>query len=63
MNTKHFGAFLVIFGFVFGFMETQYFGNNWTPQSTAEYICDTIALVSTFYGWYLVWFGQSKSKA
>ena len=33
------------FGLFYGFVETAYFGWNWSPQSDAEIICDGIAML------------------
>jgi hypothetical protein len=34
------GFILIILAYAFIFIETQYFGSNWWPESTAEWICD-----------------------
>lgn len=36
---------IFVMGFVFGIIETGYFGWNFTPQSDAEMICDGIAVL------------------
>lgn len=51
---KDFAWLLIIIANVFGFMETQYFGWNFTPQSKEEYICDGIALCINFFVLYLL---------
>jgi hypothetical protein len=38
-------AGLWIIAIIFSFIETKYFGWNWTAQSDAEMICDGIALL------------------
>ena len=37
------GFITTIIGYVFAFIETAYFGFNWTPINRAEFICDCIA--------------------
>lgn len=51
---RDFGWLLIIIGNVFGFLETQYFGWNWTPQTKAEYVCDGVAMCLTIFGVYLL---------
>lgn len=48
------GVGLVVFAQVFCFLETAYFGYNWTSQSPAETICDTLALLLSICGVVLV---------
>jgi hypothetical protein len=51
---KKFGIICLVFGLVFGLMETQYFGNNWTPQSKEEIMCDLASLLLSFAGFVLI---------
>ena len=46
----HVGGVRIVVGLVFACAETHYFGNNWTPQSRAEMVCDAVALVVTVCG-------------
>ena len=43
-------AWILLFAFVFWFHETSYFGWNFTPQSSAELICDGIVWVMVCIG-------------
>jgi len=40
----------MIFGFIFLFAETGYFGWNWSPSCIAESICNVIGAVMVLYG-------------
>jgi len=42
---KKIGNILLIVAIVFALGETYYFGSEWLPESTAEFICDSIALM------------------
>jgi hypothetical protein len=39
------GLILMLSGYVFGVIETLYFGSNWLPESREELICDCISLL------------------
>ena len=47
---KYIGIILIMFGIVFGIIETSYFGGNFLPQSFAELICDILALIAMLVG-------------
>ena len=49
------GILLGIISVVFSHLETVYFGNNWTPQSTAEWVCDITSLLMTALAVGLMW--------
>lgn len=48
MKRIKYGALLMIISVVIAVAETEYFGSNWLPESTAEALCDylCIAIVS-----------------
>ena len=47
-KSKIFNVFLMIavVAGIFAFAETAYFGYNWTPKSSAEWVCDSIVGVA-----------------
>lgn len=45
------GNRLVIIAFLFWLAETAFFGWNKTPQSSAERVCDYLALIILVIGW------------
>jgi len=61
MKRKDYGILLIIISAVFGFLETHYFGGNWTPQSIAEYICDGLSLSINLFGLYLLITSNKKA--
>lgn len=44
------GIVLMLLGLVFAIIETSYFGSNYWPESTAEWICDILSLVVSMTG-------------
>lgn len=50
MNNQTLGLSIIVNAQIFGLVETIYFGNNWSPQTPAELICDALALMLTVYG-------------
>ena len=60
MKTKKTGFILILIAVVFSFAETAYFGNNWTPQTPAEKICDCLAILIWVRGVYLLCYGTSE---
>ncbi len=57
MNLKkqfNLSIILIILGFLFGIIETIYFGCNWLPQSHAEKICDAISGLISYCGYLLL---------
>ena len=54
MKQAFIGIGIMIFAQLFCLAETVYFGNNWTPQSPPEKICDILALLLTLCGLWLV---------
>lgn len=57
MNLKkqfNLSIILMIVGFLFGVIETIYFGGNWYPQSKAEKICDAISALISDCGYLLL---------
>jgi len=48
------GAFLIIFGLLFCYLETWYFGWNWNPSSNAEVTCDAIATICVLTGSFML---------
>lgn len=51
-----FGIILIVWAVIFAQLETQYFGNNWLPQSKEELICDLTALMVMIGGSILFWY-------
>lgn len=43
----------IIWGTIFAFLYTNYFGNNWFPKTVEELICDITALLLIITGYYL----------
>jgi hypothetical protein len=39
-----FGIFCILLSALFAHYETAYFGNNFFPQTKAEYLCDIVSL-------------------
>lgn len=54
MATFTIGVILVLVSLVFGGVSTAYFGFNWHPQSTAEWICDGITVAINLLGFALI---------
>lgn len=52
---KILGIITYLWGFVFGVLETRYFGNNFTPQSKEELICDLTSLFLCIIGFFIVY--------
>ena len=52
---KAIGIICLIWALIFGILETNYFGNNLFPQTTAEIICDLTALLLSICGSVLIW--------
>lgn len=50
MNVRFLGFLLLVWTLIFSLSETIYFGNNWTAQSPAEFICDSFAALFTVIG-------------
>lgn len=42
-KTELLGWILIAIAFVFGVVESLYFGSNWMPDSKAEFVCDMIS--------------------
>ena len=42
---KIFGFIVMIYAIIFAMLETEYFGNNWLPQTKEEMLCDTALLL------------------
>ena len=55
MKNRTMGILLGIISVVFSHLETVYFGNNWTSQSTAEWVCDITSLLMTALAVGLMW--------
>lgn len=53
-NRKKAGYLFIFFSIIFVSVETNYFGNNMTPQSLEELFCDMLSLSINFYGLYLL---------
>lgn len=49
-KNKLIGLIIMVFGMLFAFGETNYFGNNLFPGSTAESVCDIVSLVICVVG-------------
>tara|TARA_B110000285_G_scaffold130693_1_gene146851 strand:- start:257 stop:454 length:198 start_codon:yes stop_codon:yes gene_type:complete len=49
------GIICLIWALVFGRLETEYFGNNWLPQTKEEIMCDLTALLLCICGSILIW--------
>lgn len=47
------GNILIISGFIFGIIETIYFGMHFLPSCIEESICDLLAIVLMCIGMYL----------
>jgi len=45
----------IIVGQIFAFLETWYFGWNWTPSCVAERWCDIIATALVFFGFGIIY--------
>lgn len=41
---------LILIGIIFAHVETFYFGNNLHPESWAEVVCDSVALIIEWIG-------------
>ncbi len=52
---KIFGIIVLIYAIVFARLETEYFGNNWLPQTKEEMLCDTAVLLLVICGHILFW--------
>jgi hypothetical protein len=48
MKTKTIALFMFILSLSYSFMETRYFGYNYTPQTDAEVIADGISFILLF---------------
>lgn len=49
-SREGFGWRMILLAFVFGFLETWYFGWHAFPKSEKEFIADIICLSSFYYG-------------
>jgi hypothetical protein len=47
---RKFGGNLMIGAIVFGLAQTIYFGFNWIPKTTAEWVCDGITVAMLVIG-------------
>ena len=52
---KIFGVISLIYAVIFARLETEYFGNNWLPQTKEEILCDTAVLLLAICGHILFW--------
>lgn len=59
---KLIGIICMIWGTIFCFLETEYFGNNFLPQSIAELICDVTSLLLVILGYNLFINHPDKKK-
>jgi hypothetical protein len=59
MKEKVLGIIVLGWSVVFSSLETNHFGNNWTPQTKEEWICDITSIVLLICGIKLI---RIKSK-
>jgi len=55
MKRKFFGIICILFSGYFAHEETQYFGNNFFPNTNAELMCDIVSLLLCFSGAMIFW--------
>jgi len=52
---KIFGFIVMNSAIIFARLETEYFGNNWLPQTKEEVLCDVAVLLLVVCGNILFW--------
>ena len=59
MIRKTIGIIVLMYSVLFCTLETEYFGNNWTPQTKEEMICDFTSLLLCVSGIIIIYKKQN----